>query len=144
MSDPWFEDQLALRQITFKLSSGRRVAVHGFRYGETYAGLLLGVPNAKYNESIIQRKLSEARSGWYEEPYLLPPVTRPGRHSGEFLPPYCCAAEISSSPLRQDEDSSSLTAIWFTPWFFDEPLATFLERSLKDLPWEQVAKDFSY
>jgi hypothetical protein len=37
-----------------------------------------------------------------------------------------------------------LTVVWFVPPFFGEPLAAFVEKSIRGVPWEENAKDFEF
>jgi hypothetical protein len=46
--------------------------------------------------------------------------------------------------MNQEMHGSALTVVWFAPPFFVEPLASFVEKSLKDISWEQNAGDFEF
>ena len=39
-------------------------------------------------------------------------------------------------------DGSYLAVVWFSAPFFDEPLASFVGRSLRHIQWEAVARDY--
>jgi hypothetical protein len=145
MQDVWFTGQPdQQRRIAFKLSSGRLVWVVAFRYSGTYDSLLEGGPNAELNKRIIDERLKASRLRAWDKLFLLTPETRADDRGGVHLPPICCSTELMSSPINREMHGSALTVVWFAPPFFSEPLASFVERSLKDVPWEQNAKDFEF
>jgi len=145
MQDVWLTGQPdQQRRITFRLSSGRLVWVVAFRLSGTYDSLLEGRPNADINKRIVDERLKASRLRAWDQLFLLPPPTRTDDHGGVHLPPICCSAELMSAPMNQEMHGSSLTVVWFASPFFAEPLADFVEKSLKDLPWEQQARDFEF
>jgi hypothetical protein len=145
MQDVWFTGQPdQQRRIAFKLSSARLVWVVTFRYSGTYDSLLEGRPNAEVNKRIIDEHFRASRFRDWDKLFLLTPETRTDDRGGVHLPPICCCAELMSSPMKQQMHGSSLTVVWFAPPFFAEPLASFVERSLKEVPWEQNARDFEF
>ena len=145
MQDVWFTGQPdQQRRIAFKLSSGRRVWVVTFRYSGTYDSLLEGRPDAELNKRILEERLRASRLRGGDKQFVLTPETRTDDHGGVHLPPICCSAELMSSPIDREMHGSALTVVWFATPFFNEPLASFVERSLKDVPWEQNAKDFEF
>ena len=52
------------------------------------------------------------------------------------------ARSVTRTPA--DSRAATSTVVWFASPFFAEPLADFVEKSLKDLPWEQQARDFEF
>jgi hypothetical protein len=145
MQGVWFTGQPdQQRRITFKLSSGRLVWVVAFRYSGTYDSLLEGRPNPELNKRIIDERLKASRLRAWDKLLLLTPETRTDDRGGVHLPPICCSAELMSSPMNQEMHGSSLTVVWFAPPFFAEPLTSFVEKSLKEVPWEQNARDFEF
>jgi len=130
-------------RIDVSLASGRLVRVERFGFSWTYEGLLEGLPNARLNQQIIKRALSAASRDRKDGACLLTPAMAE-EDGGLYLPEVCCHAELSSSALDASKDGSRLLVVWFAPPFFAEPLATFIQRSLRDLDWEEHAADFEY
>ena len=130
-------------KIKLKLSNGRVVSVSEYRHNETYGSLLEGRPSEAINNSIIEEKILGAKRG-LDEPFLIKPEIYADKNGDNNLPPVCCFAELYSEPMNRDMHGSFLIVVWFTKPFFDEPLALFLERSLKDIPWEEFSRDFEW
>jgi len=129
-------------RITFALASGRVVSVSSFQHSETYGSLLEGRPTQAINDRIIENKLKAAHVRELDKPFLISPEAVTDNRGGLRLPSLCCAAEITSSSVGGDMDGSFLVVVWFANPFFDEPLAAFVEQSLKDLSWELIARDY--
>lgn len=145
MQDIWLTGQPdSKRRISFTLPSGRLIWVVTFGYSGTYDGLLEGRPNAKMNKEIVDEQLKAAQLRTWDKMFLFTPETRVDDDGAVHLPPLCCNAELMSSPLSQEMHGSSLIVVWFTPPFFNEPLASFIARSMQELPWELHAKDFEF
>ena len=132
------------RKITFNLHNGRSVSVEQFQHSDTYASLLEGKPNEFINNRIIERSLKAASKHDSDKPFLIPPKTHQDSRGGVRIPPVCCVAQLMSTPMSSQMHGSALSVVWFSDPFFDEPLAIFTERSLRDIPWEQVARDFEF
>ena len=129
-------------RITFNLPSGRAVSAISFRVSETYGSLLEGRPTQAINDRIIEQKLKAAQVRELDKPYLIPPEVVADSRSGLRLPALCCSAELMSSSIGGGMDGSYLAVVWFAASFFNEPLASFVERSLRDIPWETAARDY--
>lgn len=129
-------------RIAFNLSSGRAVSATSFRFSETYGSLLEGRPTQAINDRIIEQKLKAAQVRELDKPYLIAPEVVSDSRSGLRLPALCCSAELMSSSIGGRMDGSYLVVVWFVAPFFGEPLASFVERSLRDIPWDTVARDY--
>lgn len=129
-------------RIAFKLLGGRAVSAISFRVSETYSSLLEGRPTQVINDRIIEQKLKAAQVRELDKPHLIAPETVMDARHGLRLPALCCSAELMSSSIRGGMDGSYLAVVWFANPFFDEPLAAFVERSLRDISWDAVARDY--
>ena len=129
-------------RITFVLSSGRAVSASSFHVSETYGSLLEGRPNEAINRRIIEQKLKAAQVRELDNPFLISPEITTDNRGGLRLPVLCCSAELTSSSIGGRMDGSYLAVVWFVAPFFGEPLASFVERSLRDIPWDTVARDY--
>lgn len=129
-------------RITFALSSGRAVSASSFHVSETYGSLLEGRPTQAINDRIIDQKLKAAQVRQLDKPFLIAPETVVDNRGGLRLPVLCCSAELMSSSIEGRMDGSYLAVVWFAAPFFGEPLASFIERSLRDIPWDTVARDY--
>ncbi len=60
----WKDDWKSPDVYGFQLTSGRGVLLHSFHMGETYAGLLSGVPDEAYNDKCVIREVSRMNKTW--------------------------------------------------------------------------------
>ena len=132
------------RRIAFKLSSGRTVWAVRFHYHGTYDSLLEGRPNAGMNQRIIESDLKKARLRPNDPVLLLRPTQQSDVSGGVYLPAISCCAELMSLPMNAAMHGSWLTVVWYASPFFDRPLASFVEESLKQIAWEENARDFEF
>lgn len=132
----------------FTLNSGRVVQLDDLHIALTYAGLLEGIPDAEYNERLVQQAIRAMVPIWGERPtYLCSPKTRRVTEAGrsyERLPELRYHAWLTSHPMDPRWCDSEVVAIWYGPKEPDVPVRHIVIRDLKDLPWEQCAQDLNY
>ncbi|WP_399881812.1 hypothetical protein ACGH7X_04395 [Streptomyces sp. BBFR51] len=141
---------MSLSRIT--LSSRRSIALAELRLSSTYDGLLEGVPTKRVNEGIVAGRLRVAREAYPGWPvHLIPPeLTETGRTTRldepiEHLPAVACVGAFESDEIDPAHDSgwyfSALVVVWFqhTP---DPPSNDDAPAALRELPWQELAKDF--
>jgi hypothetical protein len=119
----------------------------------TYAGLLEGSPNPKWNDRLINEALERARRmlGGRGPAILIPPKRIDleemseidVRYVEEWLPQVECIADFQSiSPARDmAKDASSLTIVWYQCDFGLESTAI---DEIRTVDWERYASDWEY
>ena len=134
--------------VHLELSSGRIVGVHELHLARTYACLLGGTPDSKYNELIIERARCRMMPVWGERPtYVVPPMVRIITEAGRTyprLPEVQYHVWLESEPLSEHWCGSQLVVICFGPPQHQAPVAEILGPLLRDVPWEQVAQNFDF
>ena len=131
--------------MKFRLHSEIEVAVEAFYTDRTYAGLLLGSPNAKMNEKILNEIPARVERIWGKNRalHLIKPEIR--HHEGaEILPLAINFVWLDSDPIQPDFDGSSLIVAFFSPNFFDQPLGTHIANKLQDIDWKALARDYHF
>jgi hypothetical protein len=141
---------MPLSRIT--LSSRRSIALTELRLSSTYGGLLAGVPSKSVNERIVAGRLRVAREAYPGRPVHLVPPERSDRGTAtrldepiEYLPAVACVGAFDSDEIDPAHESgwyfSALVVVWFqhTP---DPPSNDNAPAALRELPWEELAKDF--
>jgi hypothetical protein len=131
------------------LSSGRIVHLDSLHMGRTYADLLQGTPDIKYNETVIARTRRALNGVWGERAtHVIPPVSRTIVEAGRKyirLPELTYYAWLTSGPLRPEWWSASeLVVVWFGPRDRDTSIPALVEHAVRDLPWKRLAKHFNY
>lgn len=141
---------MSLSHLT--LSSPRGIALTELRLRSTYSGLIEGVPTRKVNERIIAHLLRTAESSYPGLPvHLIPPeVTARGgsNHRGEpyeDLPAVACIGAFDSDQIDPAHNSgwyfSALVVVWFQTTA-DPPTNDNAPPGLRNLPWDELARDF--
>lgn len=121
------------------------MAVEAFYTDRTYAGLLLGSPNAKMNDNILNAIPARVERIWGKNRalHLIKPDIR--HHEGtEILPLTINFVWLESEPIQPDFDGSSLVVTFFSPDFFDQPLGTHIVNTLQNIDWKALAKDYHF
>jgi hypothetical protein len=60
-----------------KLAAGRIVSLYALHVGRTYAGVMAGTPDSKYNAQVIERARRQMIPLWSDRPtYVIPPMLR--------------------------------------------------------------------
>lgn len=151
---------------SLRVISGREITLDKLTQSRTYAGLLLGTPNKKSNDNLIQSAMDRARQdpASFGEPLLIDPERRDYfRQRGDMqsvfdrqqdrpeefkqvpewlLQVECVGVFNSIRPARDTtKDASSLTIVWYQDDFgFDQRA---IER-LRLVEWDQNATDWEY
>ena len=139
-------------KITFP--SGRIASLVELTQSLTYAGLLAGLPNSRFNQRQIDDLIKEGRRIHIggRAPVLIDPNiktiehTRRGRPVQELrLPDICCAARFESGALLRanSEPYSSLVVVWFQDEFA-MPIAPDIEQQMAKIDWEKDAVDWCW
>ena len=129
----------------------REASLESIRQWFTYAGLLDGLPTDRTNREMIERLLREERDKRYWSPYLVSPVARPTKWSGdrpypfgtpEELPAVTCVARlVSRFPVRdKSKDCSVLAAVWFQDTFAF-PIDPLVLEHFRGVDWAEKAED---
>ncbi|MCL8014629.1 hypothetical protein [Streptomyces sp. AS02] len=134
------------------LTSGRSLDLSELRLSSTYGGMLEGYPCKPVNEMKIKGLLLAAERADPATPVHLvaPPREYPDQYAGAFgpvevLPPVACVGAFRSTALDRDHDPvlhrSALTIIWFQPTPY-VPSGCDAEEALREVPWEELARDY--
>lgn len=133
----------------FVLASGRVVRLDALHIDCTYADLVDGIPDAKYNEKILARKRQHLEKVWGQRPtHLISPETRTVEvkslfaERGIYLPEITYHAWLTSDPIGGESCGSELVVVWFEHKAAGTGVLGVVERAVRDLPWEQLAKDY--
>ncbi len=134
------------------LTSGRSLDLRELQLSSTYGGMLEGYPCKLVNELKIKGLLRAAEHSFPFAPVHLvpPPREHPDQYAGAFgpvelLPAVACVGLFHSTALDPGHDPvlyrSALTVIWFQPtaWV---PSGCDAEPALRDLAWEELARDY--
>lgn len=144
------------------LRTGRTITLESLDQQMTYAGLIEGRPNKRWNDSVVSGAVAAAarNCGSGTEPYLIPPqrrdylrepgdmqhvrATSPGSLL-EWLPMVRCIGSFKDVMKARDpsKDLSVLTVVWFQ----DEYAPPILEPALGQLlsiDWENLATDVEF
>jgi len=129
---------------TFNLSSGRSVRISALVVMPTYASLVSGVPDPDSDAELILRARKRVRTLWGERPthVILPEYECAMEGGRTFLrmPPLQYCVWLESGPLKSSaKKCSQLVVIWFGRCNSYVGLLELIERSLRSLPWEQLA-----
>ncbi|NUS16219.1 MAG: hypothetical protein HOY69_33270 [Streptomyces sp.] len=141
---------MSLSRIT--LASRRSIHLGELRLSSTYGGLLEGAPSARVSESVIEGRLRAASRAYPGFPvHLIPPErTYPGGTAArgepvERLPAVACIGFFDSTEIDPANDDgwhySLLAVVWFQHTA-NVPVDGNVLPGLRDLPWEQLARDF--
>jgi hypothetical protein len=133
------------------LASGRSLDLSELRLSSTYGGMLEGYPCKPINDMKIKGLMGEAERAFPGAAVHLvpPPREYPDQYTGAFgpvevLPAVACVGVFHSTALDRDHDPilyrSSLTVVWFQPTAH-VPYDCDAEPALRDLAWEQLARD---
>jgi len=136
----------ALFEVT--LDDGRRISAWACYAQSTYAGLLEGLPDRRFNDRLLADLVLRAASLFDGSPIHIIAPTRTDdtfehgsrRHAFERLPRFWVAAAFDSEPIDTGKEWSALTVIWFQ----DEPLPVTAKAHAKvrALDWNAAAKDY--
>ncbi|KOU62607.1 hypothetical protein ADK57_24695 [Streptomyces sp. MMG1533] len=134
------------------LTSGRSLDLSELRFSSTYGGMLEGYPCKPVNEMRIKGLLRAAERTFPTTPVHLvpPPREYPDQYAGGFgpvevLPSVACLGSFRSTALNPDHDAilyrSALTVVWFQPTT-QVPSGCDAEAALRDIAWEELARDY--
>jgi hypothetical protein len=134
------------------LASGRSLDLRDLRLSSTYGGTLEGYPCKPVNEVRIKSLLRSAEQAFPLAPVHLvpPPREYPDQYAGGFgpvevLPAVACVGVFRSTALDPAHDPvlyrSALTVVWFQPTA-QVPSGCDTEPALRDVPWEELARDY--
>ncbi|MGV9890153.1 hypothetical protein [Streptomyces sp. NPDC003395] len=134
------------------LSSGRSIELTELRLSSTYGGMLEGYPCRRVNDLKVSVLRRTAERAFPATPvHLIAPAREyPDRPAGPFgpvevLPSVACIGAFRSSAIAPDHDPvlyrSSLTVVWLQPTL-DAPSDGHADPALRDLPWEELARDY--
>lgn len=134
------------------LTTGRSVDLSELRFSSTYGGMLEGYPCKPVNETKIQGLLRSAEREFPAMPVHLvpPPREYPDQYAGgfgpvEMIPSVACVGSFRSTALNPAHDPvlyrSALTVVWFQPTT-QVPSGCAAEAALREVPWEELAKDY--
>ncbi|MBT2421307.1 hypothetical protein J7F01_35310 [Streptomyces sp. ISL-22] len=134
------------------LMSGRSIDLSELWLSSTYGGMLEGYPCKLVNEMKIKGLLRDAEEAHPTTPVHLvpPPRDYPDQYAGAFgpvevMPTVACVGAFRSTALDRDHDPilyrSALTIIWFQPTPH-VPSGCDAEEALREVPWEELARDY--
>jgi hypothetical protein len=134
------------------LSSGRSIEISELRLSSTYGGMLEGYPCKPVNDLKVRGLLRTAARAFPATPVHLVPPSReyPDQTAGAFgpvevLPAVACIGAFRSTALAPGHDPmlyrSALTVVWFQPTP-DVPSGDSADPALRDIPWEELARDY--
>ncbi|WP_049568615.1 hypothetical protein [Streptomyces sp. SBT349] len=135
------------------LNSRRWIDLSEVRLSSTYGGMMEGYPTKRVNDFILRSRVRVAEEAYPGRPvHLVPPVIEsPEQPAGrtrepvEMLPAVACIGAFESSEIDPAHDSgwyvSMLTVVWFQPTA-DIPSEDGADPALRDLAWEELARDF--
>jgi hypothetical protein len=85
---------------------------------------------------------------WGDRPtYVVPPAIRLITEVGRTylrLPELIYHLWLTSEPIGADWCASELVVLYFGPPQYNIPIGDIVGQALRDIPWEQVARDFDY
>ena len=123
------------RQV--KLKSGKVVTLDNFKMSFTYDGLLLGSPNKKMNDLIIQDVVNSFDGNkvlmMLEDAYKI----------GEILKPLIFNARLTSNPIDKRNDASYLNIVWFGDDFKTITIEKMI-LNFKKINWKIEAEDYEF
>jgi hypothetical protein len=130
--------------LFLKLDCGREVSLDSFDYRRTYAGLLMGRPDAEINAEIIQGAITAHEKSWGERAvHLISPEVDLRDPDHPVLPPVLLRAWlVCYQPINPAFMGSELVVVWFAEECHAEPISEVIFRAVRALPWEQLAADF--
>jgi hypothetical protein len=131
-------------ELNFQLNDGREISLKAFLEVKTYAGLLIGKPDASINRGILNSHEKLCHTVWPGEPHVTLGLDYYESHIHENLPAIICAGQFSScEPVAADGLGSSLIVVWFQEQMF--PLLQEQNAPwLKNLAWKEFARDFDW
>ena len=118
----------------------RLVYIENFYFGYTYAGLLLGKPSKEINSKIIAE--IKPPSYWPYNAFIKAPIDNEKVES--TLPSCYFHAVVSSTPLNADFCGSGFVLTWLADFPDDKPISDIVLEGLKQVVWEDCAKDFDF
>ena len=134
------------------LLSGRPIEISELRLSSSYGGMLEGYPCKPINDLKVRGLLQTAERAFPATPvHLVPPsLDYPDQTAGAFgpvevLPAVACIGAFRSTALAPDHDPvlyrSALTVVWFQPTS-DVPSGDGADSGLREIPWEELARDY--
>ncbi len=155
-----------------QLATGREIMLGRLMQVQTYAGLLVGMPNPRVDDSIVEAGLKEASETFTQacKPYLIQPKKTPftvqmqrrsvnkegetkaageiEERNGERLPLVTCMGSFRCrQTLKSPDDEgffaySLATIVWFQETYA-MPIAPAVLAEIRLLDWSGVAADVS-
>ncbi|WP_157845223.1 hypothetical protein [Pseudofrankia sp. EUN1h] len=136
------------------LSSGRRTYLSQVWMTGTYDGLIEGYPFRYINDRMVANLPQQGAHRFPGSPvHVIPPIreypeAQPGRHlpfgPEELLPRVICVGMFESSAVDTGPDAplyrSRLVVVWMQPTAV-LPSDETAGLDLRDLPWDEMAKD---
>jgi hypothetical protein len=135
------------------LSSGRTVDLTELRLSSTYGGVLEGYPCRRLNDLSVSGLERGARAAHPHTPVHLVPPAREypdgDRSLGPFgpvevLPAVRCVGVFESTPVDPDLDPVLHRSALVVAWYQADPgvpSGDRADRGLRDLPWDDLARD---
>ena len=122
------------------LHNEREIYIENFYFGYTYAGFLLGKPDRKMNERIIAEIKPPAY--WPYHSFIKVSV---GKEIMESKLPSCYYhAVMSSSPMNSEFCGSGFVLTWLAHHPDDKSIVDIVAEGIKQIVWEECAKDFDF
>ena len=126
--------------LSFNLHCGRSVYLDSLRYGRTYAGLLEGRPDKKYNDVIVARACANTNG----PAHLVSPSIDESDPAHPSLPPVEMIAEVWCNDPIGDGMGSHATIVWYRDTWNKQSLIDVVLEGIRDVPWESIAVDFDW
>ena len=118
----------------------REIYIENFYFGYTYAGFLLGKPDRKMNERIIAE--IKPPSYWPYNSFIKVSV---GKEIMESKLPSCYYhAVLSSAPMNSEFCGSGFVLTWLADHSDDKSIVDIVAEGIKQIVWEECAKDFYF
>jgi len=122
---------------------GHYIHVVRFYTEDTYEGLLLGAPDERMNEEIVDSVRERATRYFGERRpfHLIPPVIRYGGRP-PMLPHRICMAYLDSGEGLNGCMGSYLILAWFTNDEIETGIAAMVQAALDQIEWSAIAEGY--
>jgi hypothetical protein len=126
------------------LDCGRLINVKAFYYQWTYEGFMIGRPNRKQTDLMLEGVRTRMVPLWGEHRvHVIPPVVNEKDPDHPRLPRVQFAAHLyCDEPIDEQNDASELVVVWFQEECPNEPLDRVIWQAIRSLPWNDLAEDF--
>ena len=126
--------------LSFTLDCGRIVYLDSLQYCRTYAGLLGGRPNQRFNDEITVRACANAN----RPVHLVPPIIDNSDPQHPSLPPVETSADLWCNDPIGDGMGSHATIVWYRETWDDQSLKDVVLDGIRHVTWNSVAVDFDW